>query len=161
MSAYICDPKTFIALAAFAVRRDRYGSLIVGNYNLQIIFDEAGNNSPRVSADEMKPHEKADRIANILRDENIRSVHYRYPKLEPDELPGDIGDGFRKITAARLVNTRAYPPIEVIKACHCLAYQSCETEDWESTPAFRLLNLIEGAAVRQLPGYDDAPWGIE
>lgn len=161
MSAYICHPKTFMGIAAFAVRKDRYGSQNVGDYTLQTIFDEMGNNSPRIIVDDMKPHEKASLIANILREQNIRSVQERYPNIPVKDLPGDESMGVIKMSARSFADIRDYPPMIIIKACHNVAYQSCETSDWPTTQAHTLLRTIEDAAVRALPGYDEAPWGIE
>ena len=48
--------------------------------------------------------------------------------------------------------------VEVLKACDCLEYQSCEVDEWERTPAARLLDSIRAAAISALPGYDAAPW---
>ena len=52
-------------------------------------------------------------------------------------------------------------PIDVIKACHCQEYQSCEHDGWETSTAKAIVDAIEGAASRALPGYDDAPWEIK
>jgi hypothetical protein len=51
-------------------------------------------------------------------------------------------------------------PVSILKLCDCLEYQSCETEDYNETVAYRLLNVIRRAAIRILPGYDDAKWEI-
>lgn len=154
MSAYICHPKTFMGIAAFAVRN-------VSDHTLQAIADEIQSTTPRTIVSELSQHAKASLVANILREENIRSVQHRYPDVDIDELPGDYALGLIQITAKGLANTRDYPPMIIIKACHCVNYQSCETDDWKDTPACALLQKIEAAAVRRLPGYDDAPWGME
>lgn len=154
MSAYVCHPKTFMGIAAFAVRN-------VSDFTLQAIVDEIESKTPRTIVSELSQHAKASLVANILRDENIRSVQNRYSHRDIDDLPGDCALGLIQITTEDLANTRDYPPMIIIKACHCVNYQSCETDDWEDTPACALLQNIEAAAVRQLPGYDDAPWGIE
>jgi hypothetical protein len=95
------------------------------------------------------------RIANVLYAENVRSVNARYDDAEPAHGFNYVGTGRTGLSAYRL------SPVQIIKACHCLAYQSCETSDWEDTEAFAILRGIEDAAVRSLAGYDEADWCLE
>lgn len=88
------------------------------------------------------------RIAQLLLDENIKSVNHRYNEATEQAI---VYDAF----ATDLL------PIQVIKACHCLAYQSCEHDGWETSEAKCILDSIEAAAVRRLPGYDDAEWEVQ
>jgi hypothetical protein len=53
------------------------------------------------------------------------------------------------------------PAVQVIKAIHCFAYQARNVSDWESCWAKRVCDALERAAVNALPGYDEAPWGID
>jgi hypothetical protein len=55
---------------------------------------------------------------------------------------------------------RVPSPVEVLKACQCLDFQCCEHEEWQESPAKRMLDAIAGAAIEALPGYDSAPWAI-
>lgn len=87
-------------------------------------------------------------ICDILLAENIASFNYRYQEAVEESM---VYDAFA--TSLR--------PIDVIKACHCLAYQSCEHDGWETSTAKAIVTAIEGAASRALPGYDDAPWEIK
>lgn len=50
--------------------------------------------------------------------------------------------------------------VEVLKACDCYDYQSCETDDYHETTAAKLVDRIRKSAIGKLPGYEDAPWGI-
>ena len=92
------------------------------------------------------------RIASVLYAENVRSVNARYSECgEPAGFKyRPIALGYTRLT-----------PIAIIKACHCLGYQSCETSDWEQTEAFAILQGIEAAAVRMIDGYDDAAWALD
>ena len=85
----------------------------------------------------------------LLYKENVKSVNYRYHDwgAEPDKI---VYNPF----ATDLT------PVQVIKACHCLGYQSCEHDGWEDSDAKAILDDIEAAAVRALPGYEDAEWEI-
>jgi hypothetical protein len=51
-------------------------------------------------------------------------------------------------------------PIEIIKAVHCLQYQSCEHEEWQTSEAAQNCHQIVHQAASLLPGYEAAPWGI-
>lgn len=87
-------------------------------------------------------------IAELLLRENTRSVNHRYGETTP---------------ASAIVFSFEAPelsPIEAIKACNGLDYQSCETDDWQETAACRLLLAIQSCAVRLLPGYEEAAWEI-
>ena len=88
------------------------------------------------------------RVASVLHAENVRSVNARYSIADPAH-----GHEYR-IELANLSD------IGAIKACHGLAYQSCETDDWEETEAAAILRAIEASAVRKLPGYDEAAWEL-
>jgi len=90
-------------------------------------------------------------IGQILVNENYRSVNARYdeqaqaPEFEYDSSSrrGDI-----------------YSAVQIIKACQCYAYQACETDDWESTEAYAIIETIKAEAIHRLPGYDTADWEI-
>ena len=86
--------------------------------------------------------------AELLLAENTRSVNCRY-KLDKAATPihFEFVDGV--------------DAVGILKACNCLDYQSCETEDWESTAAFALLQAIRTKAVTELPGYARASWTID
>lgn len=93
----------------------------------------------------------ADELGRGLWLANAASVDYRYR---------DATSG------AEAAELRAYrhqvkrrDAVAVIKACHCFAYQACETPDWDKSWAKAAVDQIEAVAVRALPGYDAAPWG--
>lgn len=141
MSAYICNPEHFAALAAFAAQeRD---SRAIQEWR-------SGN-----------PIETARMVAVGLAKENIRSVCHRYPdSAKSGDLPGPImpiNDLVQKaadLAEKYFFQTDRLGPIDIIKMCDGLAYQSCETDDWHTTPAYRQLDRIRSAATRKLPGKD-------
>ena len=124
MSAYICGPQLFVTLGL-------YGSLNAGSY-LQ----------------------DANETANLLYQENIRSVKHRYPRVPDDQLPGPI-DRPAHITVKSEDRLKTVAAMKVLRLCDELEYQSCETPDYYQTEAFMALHLIRKAAVRNLPGYAD------
>ena len=89
-----------------------------------------------------------ERIAGLLYTANVESVNSRYSEDE-------MSDAFR------FEGVRSLPePVTIIKLCHCLDYQSNEVTDYDETIGAAILRAIEGAAIRALPEYDAAPWGI-
>lgn len=150
MSAFVVDPKEIKALAAFAASR----SPMSGSYKVPEYW--LGYNGGKDMAGHSQD-ETATYYANVLWDENIRSVRARYPDSS-DDLPGPIDRPERlEITKRDMMNRRTINPVQILKMCACLDYQSCETDDWRQTVAFTLLDAIKDAAIRRLPGYDESP----
>jgi hypothetical protein len=152
MSAFICGPDHFKVLAIFAASR-RHGSL---------------NVDPRYIKELKADHEDttaglATIYADILYQENIRSVRARYPEDKRDTLPGPNVKPLHIVVSGRDQTLAVYrlPPVSILKMCDCLEYQSCETDDYRSTTAFKLLDAIRRAAIHTLAGYDDAPWDYD
>ena len=75
-----------------------------------------------------------DEIGQMLSDENIKSVGYRYEDSELTNLPG-------RIDVEYLIPFQHHPmgkiptAVELIKITHCYMYQSCEHEGWEGSNA--------------------------
>ena len=88
----------------------------------------------------------------LLADENARSVNARYVGH-----PAQAAVTFNE----RLSFYADLSEVQVLKACACYTYQACETDDWERTEARELVTAIEHKAIRRLPGYEDAEWGID
>lgn len=91
-----------------------------------------------------------ERIAQLIHAENVRSVSCRYP-----------GRALTEVYRYRLESHGVrMAPIQVIRAAHCLEYQSCECEGWQETEACAALVGLVDAAVRALPGYEQAAWEL-
>jgi hypothetical protein len=148
MSAYICNPEHFGILAAYAVlnRCDIYEWEVRVPSGAQV--------------------KTAQRIAEGLAQENIRSVAYRYPNDADGDRPGPCLLDAQIIEAAQIYaahfvkHPQSLTPIQAIKLVEALDYQSCETPDWPETLAKRQLEWIRSCAIRQLPGYEDAEWKL-
>ena len=101
-----------------------------------------------------------DAIARILAAANYRSVRARYPS---GPLPGpvDAEDGpvrcaLRQSQYARL------EAVDMLKALASYSYQACESDDFDTTEAYALMQHLKGAAIRALPGFDASPaWNID
>lgn len=51
-------------------------------------------------------------------------------------------------------------PVGAIKAAQFYEHQACEPKVWEVSIARRFVDELISVAIRALPGYADAPWGI-
>ena len=88
-------------------------------------------------------------IVDILINENYRSVNYRYREQEEPH----------KVTYTPI--PMKYSKVDILKACDCYDYQACETPDYEQSQAAKIIHKIRMNAIRTMPGYDQAPWGID
>lgn len=96
--------------------------------------------------------------ANAIIDELIqecdRSVMHRYSR--DNGIRPTLIDHSRPYSSYRVLS-----PLECLKALACLEYQSCETDDYEQTKAYRRLQTIRAFAISELPGWQAADvWGI-
>ena len=158
MSAYICSVDHFKVLAVFASHRrcDWCDWRVDPRYIKGLTHPEAAKRG----IENLTQSEIATLYADTLYQENIRSVRERYPDDAWDELPGPTVKPAHLIVDRMDFEHRKYRlgPVAILKMCDGLEYQACETEDWEQTAAFRLLQAIRRATIRALPGYEDAPW---
>lgn len=93
--------------------------------------------------------------AHILANENARSVNTRYAHHNQPEDPPTV-------SAKRIQHYYKNPltPVQLLKAIQSLDYQSCETDDWNTTQAFKLLQNYQSTAIAALPGYEQAGWAL-
>ena len=94
-------------------------------------------------------------LAQVLVDENIRSLKERYPGYNLKEFLGVTGKIEFEFT-----NGKTFTPVEIIKLCDCYDYQACETGDYETTTANKVVDAIRQKAISMLNGYDQAEWSI-
>jgi len=99
-----------------------------------------------------------ERVCNMLWQENIRSVMYRYGDELISTLPGPIGEDHR-ITRMDHDSWLEFDPTQVLKSCKCYEYQSCEHPVWESSEAHAFIQSLKSHAINSLPGYENAEWG--
>ena len=103
-------------------------------------------------------------IGAALWAENARSVNYRYREdgsapaytHKPRHLASLPTRG--QPTAALLARTLT--AMDLIKLCQCLAFQSCEHPGWNGSFAQDFLDRTIHAAISELPGHQEAPWGL-
>lgn len=92
-------------------------------------------------------------IGTLLWQENVKSVNARY------QDQSDAGRYTLSASEASHTIWQEIDPVQVIKACHCLEYQSCEHDGWETSDAKRILDTLIKCACHALSGYDQAEWG--
>lgn len=147
MSAYIVDREHIVYLVKSCMNIDGFGWTFKNKYNM---------------ADYGTYFDNALRVANMLWIENMDSVCFRYPGSvdDPEGLPGPIGEDFI-ITENDLVFQfhRPFDPVQVLKACQCYAYQTCEHPDWKESEANAFIDALEQFYISRLPGYESAKWG--
>lgn len=85
---------------------------------------------------------------NLLFGANVESINERYQENTPP-MPSKF-----------LLDAGHFDPVQVIKACNCYDYQACEVDDYEATLAAHLVDAIRSEAIRHLPGYEAAEWGV-
>jgi hypothetical protein len=100
----------------------------------------------------------ADEIGQMLLDENIASVRYRYEDSPLTELPGRTNAEWLFAFSYSPFAHRVPTPVEAIKLINCYTYQSCEHPQWKSSPAKSFCQALLDSLICQVPGYDEAPW---
>lgn len=96
--------------------------------------------------------------ASMLEAQNVASVNYRY-RDSPGYAPASV-EPYTVSEVPRLARPNV-SAVEVIKLLQCLEYQCCETDDYKETSAHTWIDNVLSCAIRKLPGYDAAPWGME
>lgn len=89
-------------------------------------------------------------IGRILIAENITSLYTRYT----DEWWGTWHKDY--------VHTPVTDPVspeQIVKACHCLSYQSCEHDGWARSQAYAIVNATREHYIREiLNRFPDLQW---
>ena len=87
-------------------------------------------------------------IGDILFQENVKSVNYRYKEDDPVE-PFIYPEDCPHLSA-----------VEIYKLAQSLEYQSCEHPEWNASLAKEIVRSIQSEAVHRTPGYEFAKWSI-
>ena len=81
-------------------------------------------------------------VGQQLWDENIASVHTRYPDEPLEDLPGPRGENF---TYHHQVPECLMGTLSLLKLARSYAYQSCEHEGWAGSRARTLIERLQTA----------------
>lgn len=98
-----------------------------------------------------------DAVGQMLLDENVKSVGYRYEDSQLTNLPG-MADAEYLIPFQSHFVYKRLKPVELIKIITCYEYQSCEHPEWHTSEAKVFCESLKSDAISNLPGYDEAPW---
>jgi hypothetical protein len=128
-------------MSAFTVTNTHINALVryASRHKISVFY---GNPTMRLNVSEQEQE-----VAQLLLDENIKSVNYRYSETETGFIEYDRG--------APIISA-----IQAIKAAQCLRYQSCEHPTYEGSIAQLLVEAIISDAIPRLEGYNDAQWAI-
>ena len=95
-------------------------------------------------------YDAANRLGQLLLEENAASVNYRYPGD-----PEPPADEYQCRTATRL------PAVDVLMALDGYEYQSCEHPGWRTSEARSFTDALRRAVIGHLPGYSESDcWAI-
>jgi hypothetical protein len=94
------------------------------------------------------------RRASVLQAMNAAAVFDRYDEgsvaLAIRVQPAD------ELRLSRMLRNGAL----VLKQIACYAYQASDAKDYKGSEAERIVEKARHNAIRRLPGYEEAPWGI-
>lgn len=100
-------------------------------------------------------------IGQMLVNENYRSVNYRYgeTKQPPNYTFTPVFSyepRYSRGTGIRVTLT----PVALLKLLDSYEYQTCETNDFEKSDAYKFCRSLRSALITQLNNYEDSPWTI-
>lgn len=101
----------------------------------------------------------ATEVGQMLWDENIASVAYRYPDSIPEGLPGPVNDSGYSYFHEDIAVGYRWDPVQILKAADCYQYQSCEHPGWWNSSAREFIDVLRKLAWTKVAGYEDAEWG--
>ncbi len=97
-------------------------------------------------------YDAANRLGQLLLNENAKSVNYRY---SDDPEPSADDESYQCRTTARL------SAVDVLMALDGYEYQSCEHPGWRTSEAHSFTDALRRAVIGHLPGYSESKcWAI-
>lgn len=162
-------------MSAFMVSRNHIRYMVEAAVSHRLASHDGGSirwgQWPATTTLRVCDYEGMARAANILWNQNVASIEARYPdtKGHPENRPGTIADQTLPEFVARdfsrgLVEIE---PAQVMRACRCYEYQSCEDEEWKTSDAKAFSDALYEKAAEKLCEEDAArrkvelKWGID
>ncbi len=139
MSAYVVEAEHIRYLLASAMAMDSQGPFR---------WYHRGSEAEATFSSHVLDYTNADEIGQMLWGANYDSVNSRYS--EEDSAPVYSHPVFKRYDL---------DAVQILKACDCYEYQSCETSDWDTSLAHAFIESLRRQAVTKLAGYSDAEWG--
>lgn len=149
-------------MSAFIVSTDHIDYLVTAAAEAGIGGGGVYWHDPAQGQTERVDYTNASEIGARLLAANIASVAYRYDTIPAGEsLPGPVPNPTPDEYEFSPFHVTAIDPVQVLKACDCYEYQSCERPEWLGSPAWRFVDALRGAYIGRLKGYDGARWEID
>lgn len=101
--------------------------------------------------------ETADQVGQMLLDECVHSVSYRYEGEGIASLPGPCNAEWLIPFEYHFTDKRP-TPLQTLKLISCYEYQSCEHPEWKASQAKAFCAALRDSTISRLPGYGDASW---
>jgi len=146
-------------MSAFVLNKSHINAIIQAGLNVQHKpFTWYHKNETGELEHHQLTSDNADQIGQMLLDECVHSVQYRYEDSDSiANLPGPSNaEWLIPFVWKPFVKTAT--PVETIKNIRCYEYQSCEHPEWEGSNAHDFCEALRHCVESQLPGYDEAPW---
>ena len=103
-------------------------------------------------------NDNASAVGQMLLDECVKSVNYRYSDDQITELLGPTNAYW--LIPYKFDEVLSFPSIVcVLKQIDCYEYQSCEHPEWKDSEAHTFCRALRKYMIHNLPGYEEAPWG--
>lgn len=154
MSAYMVDREHIAYLLDAAMSVEVLGN---GSHSLHWFNPQSGECEQLRVAD----YHRAAEVGQMLWNENRKSIEARYPDTVDDfcaTAPGTVGETY--VYGEHAGNPfAAVDVVQVLKACDCFAYQSCEHKGWKGSNARAFIESMRAQCIARLPGYAEAEWG--
>ncbi len=145
-------------MSAFVVGKDHINAMLLSAQHLK--YGGRGLTWYHNGEHHELNNDNANQVGQMLLDECIKSVCYRYDDSEITDLPGRTNAEW--LIPFEFKYTHRMPkPLEAISITKCYAYQTCEHPEWEASEAKSFCDALIGEKISELPGYDDAPWEWE
>ena len=97
------------------------------------------------------------RLGEMLWAENVRSYNYRYSNRHADS----VGMTFELPDAETMAKLARVPDLTKLGAVCSYVYQTCETPDWEETPAGKMAQAAKVKLQAATGTERGEGWGIE
>jgi hypothetical protein len=120
-------------------------SYIVSDKHINTLISWAGGHG--VWFESKYVSERPAELAQLLYAANVKSVNERYDDENDDAFT------FQHIKVD-------LPALHICSLANGLEYQCVDASNYEGSRADQLIRAIKDKAVRDIPGYDDAPWSI-
>lgn len=165
MSAYICSGKltTYLVSAAnepIPNQPDEWNPLNLEWFKPPLDFfscfdpEKLWPEAPQSLLRELRLEEM---VAGVLREENYRSVKYRYDKKYADELNENAGPAY--LAEINPGDLPKFSADNVFTAIDCYEYQTCEHAGWRISKAQEFCAALRKRWCRGLCKDSTASWG--